>query len=257
MKATREIFLVGLLVSALAGASMLSAIEPRLGLLDRFTDELMYYPKGPLVQKACLGHTALAADFAWIRAVQYYGEHKRSDRKFDMMGHLVRIITDLDPKFVNAYIFGGLVMAQDARDVNAALALMEKGLTHNPDDWQMTFETGFMHYTCARNYERAAELFRRSTVLPGATEATMRFAAFVSKRAGDPRASLFLWQEFYNRSNNEEMKARALESIRRLEAELGRTPGGTPHPSGRSGPGTAPLPSTPPSPNLRSEPSAG
>jgi len=147
MKPTREIFLVALLVGALAGASFLAAIEPRLGLRDRFTEELMYYPKGPLVQKAALGHTALAADFAWIRAVQYYGEHKRSDRKFDMMGHLVQIITDLDPQFVNAYIFGGLVMAQDARNVDAALALMEKGLKNNPDDWQMNFETGFMYYT--------------------------------------------------------------------------------------------------------------
>jgi len=257
MKPTREVFLVALMVGALAGASFLAAIEPRLGLRDRFTEELMYYPKGPLVQKAALGHTALAADFAWIRAVQYYGEHKRSDRIFDMMGHLVQIITDLDPQFVNAYIFGGLVMAQDARDLDAALALMEKGLKNNPDDWQMNFETGFMHYTCAKDYDRAAELFRRSSILPGASEATVRFAAFVSKRAGDPRASLFLWQEFYNRSTNEELKARALDNIRRLEVELGRTPTVTPERPPASNPTASPNRIDVAVPTPRPEPSAG
>lgn len=245
MKPTREVFLLALLVGSLAGASFLAAIEPRLGLRNRFDEELLYYPKGPLVQKAALGHTALAADFAWIRAVQYYGEHKRSDRKFDMMGHLIQIITDLDPQFVNAYIFGGMVIAQDGRNVEAALALMEKGLKNNPNDWQMNFETGFMHYTCAKNYTRAAELFRRSSLLPGASDATIRFAAFVSKRAGDPRASLFLWQEFYNRSTNDEMKTRALEAIRRLEAEMERTPTAMPARSDATAPTT------------ESEPSAG
>jgi tetratricopeptide (TPR) repeat protein len=235
--ATHDLLLAGLLVAALAAASGLAALESRVCRRDRAAEELMYYPKGPMIEKASLGHTALAADLAWLRAVQYYGEHKRSDREFGMMNHIVTILTDLDPHFVNAYIFGGMVTAQEGRDVPAAIALMEKGLKHNPDDWQMNFETGFLYYTQARDYERAAELFRRSAELPGASEATIRFAAYVSKRAGDPRASLFLWQEFYNRSTNEELRARALESIHRLEAEMGR-PLSQPRPAGTA-PGTA------------------
>jgi tetratricopeptide (TPR) repeat protein len=182
----------------------------------------MYYPKGPAVEKASLGHTSTAADLAWLRAVQYYGEHKRSDRKFDMMGHIFEVITDLDPRFVNAYIFGGLTTAQDAKDVPRGIALMEKGLRHNPDNWQMNFETGFVYYTCARDYEKAAARFRRAAELPGASESTMRFAAFVSHRAGDPRAALYLWQEFYNRTDNAEMKKKALENIERIEAGMTR-----------------------------------
>jgi tetratricopeptide (TPR) repeat protein len=215
----KAVTLAALLALGLAGASALAALEDDVCPRDRAGEELMYYPKGPAVRKASLGHTALAADLAWLRAVQYYGEHKRTDRKFDMMGHIFEIITDLDPKFVNAYIFGGLVTAQDARDVEKGLALMEKGLAENPDDWQMNFETAFVHYTMAKNYDRAAELFRRAAALPGAPESAIRFAAFVTHRAGDPRAALYLWQEFHNRTTNGEMREKALQNIRRLEAE--------------------------------------
>ncbi|HEX7878843.1 MAG TPA: hypothetical protein VF720_05505 [Candidatus Eisenbacteria bacterium] len=252
--ATRDGFLLLLLVATLVSASALAGLESRVCVRDRAAEELMYYPKGPMIEKASLGHTASAADMAWLRAVQYYGEHKRSDRQFGMMNHIVTILTDLDPNFVNAYIFGGMVTAQEGRDVEAAIALMEKGLKHNPDDWQMNFETGFLYYTQARDYDRAATLFRRAAELPGASDATIRFAAFVSKRAGDPRASLFLWQEFYNRSTNDELKERALKAIHRLEAELGRPLSVPGAPSDNTGSTPGAYPSSSPGSNPSSSP---
>lgn len=218
----RTPILAGLVAGLLAGAALLVQVEAATSTRDRRRDELLYYPSGVAIQKASLGHQGTAADLAWLRAVQYYGEHRRSDRKFTMMGHIFEIITDLDPRFVNAYIFGGLVTAQDAGDVARGVALMEKGVRNNPDSWQMAFETGFVQYICAGNYAAAAEHFRRAASLPGAPESATRFAAFVSARAGDPRASLYLWSEFAERTTNEEMRQKALEAIEKLEKEMPR-----------------------------------
>jgi hypothetical protein len=214
--------LAGVVAALLAGAAILVQVEAGMSPRDRRRDELLYYPSGVAVQKAALGHESTAADLAWLRAVQYYGEHKRSDRKFTMMGHIFEIITDLDPRFVNAYIFGGLVTAEDGGEVARGVALMEKGVKNNPDSWQMAFETGFVQYICARNHEAAARHFRKAASLPGAPESAIRFAAFVSARAGDPRASLYLWSEFAERTTNQEMRQKALKAIEKLEKEMPR-----------------------------------
>jgi len=42
-------------------------------------EELAYYPSGQALQPATLGHAETAADLAWLRAVQYYGEHRVTD----------------------------------------------------------------------------------------------------------------------------------------------------------------------------------
>lgn len=201
---------------ALAGAAGVRALEPRLVARDRSRDELLYYPRSEAIRYACLGHTGTAADLAWLRAVQYYGEHKRTDRQWTMLGHIFDIVTDLDPRFQAGFIFGGLTTAEEGQDLPAALALMDKGVAANPDSWEMAFEAGFVYYVYARDYERAARLFRRAASLPGASEATIRFAAFVSQRAGDPRAAVYLWQDLYNRTDNPEMKRKALEKIEGL-----------------------------------------
>lgn len=213
--------LLALLVAVLLGASAgVVWFDGRLRPRDRLRDELLYYPSGKAVEKAALGHRATAADLAWLRAVQYYGEHKRSDRRFTLMAHIFDVITDLDPQFVSAYIFGGLVTAEDAGDVARGVALMEKGVANNPDSWQMAFETGFVQYVVARDYVAAARHFRRAAELPGAPESVVRFAAFASHLAGDPRASLFLWREFAQRTRNEAMREKAHEAIRKLEAAI-------------------------------------
>jgi hypothetical protein len=204
------------------GAALLVAVEARHTRRDRLRDELLYYPSGVAIEKASLGHQNTAADIAWLRAIQYYGEHKRSDRTFTMTGHIFDIITDLDPQFVNAYIFGGLVTAEDAGDVQRGVALMEKGVRHNPESWQMAFETGFVEYVCARDYANAARHFRKAAGLPGAPESAQRFAAFVSARAGDPRAALYLWSEFAQRTTNAEMRKKAMEQIEKLRSEMKR-----------------------------------
>jgi hypothetical protein len=214
--------LAGAMVLLLAAAAGLVAVEAKLSPRDHLRDELLYYPSGVAVEKAALGHRNTAADLAWLQAVQYYGEHKRTDRKFTMMGHIFEIITDLDPKFVNAYIFGGLVTAEDAGDVERGVRLMEKGVANNPESWQMAFETGFVEYVCARDYASAAKHFRRAVSLPGAPEKTQRFAAFLSARAGDPQAAIYLWSEFAQRTTNPEMRKKALEQVEKLQAELKR-----------------------------------
>ncbi|MGH7742742.1 MAG: hypothetical protein ACRENS_12065, partial [Candidatus Eiseniibacteriota bacterium] len=86
----------------------------------RALEELSYYPSGEHLRPATLGFAEAAADIAWLRAVQYYGEHRHTDNRFTRMGHIFDILTSLAPHFVAPYAFGAFALAQEGRDFPAA-----------------------------------------------------------------------------------------------------------------------------------------
>jgi tetratricopeptide (TPR) repeat protein len=185
-------------------------------------EELMYFPSGKFVRQTAMGQEATLADIAWLRAVQYYGHHRLTDKKYDMIGHISDIVTTLDPQFIQAYIFGALVLSQDAGRPHEGLALLKKGMRHNPDNWLLAFETGFIYYAVLRDYRSAGKYFSLSSRLPDAPEFTSRFAAFVEERAGRTETALKLWEEVAAASQNKYIKEMAEERIAKLKAELER-----------------------------------
>ena len=183
-------------------------------------EELLYYPSGLLVRQASLGYETAAADAAWLRGIQYYGEHRLTDQKYEMIGHVMSIVTDLDPRFLQPYIFGALVLAQELKRTDEGLALLEKGMSANPDSWLLAFETGFIHYVCRHDYEAAARYFVRASQLPGHPEYVDRFAAVASQKSGNAGMAILLWKHVLV-TGNTYMQEVARRELGRLEAEEG------------------------------------
>jgi tetratricopeptide (TPR) repeat protein len=190
------------------------------GTIAQPGEELMYFPSGKFVRQTALGQEATLADIAWLRAVQYYGHHRLTDRKYDMIGHVSDIVTTLDPQFIQAYVFGALVLSQDAGKPYEGLELLRKGMRHNPDNWFLAFETGFIYYVVLRDYRTAGRYFSLSSRLPDAPEFTSRFAAFVEEKAGRTETALKLWEEVAAATENKYIKQIAEEKIAKLKAEL-------------------------------------
>ena len=213
---------VVLLAMGLIGGGVLVKRE----MLGRTTaqpgEELMYFPSGKFVRQTALGQEATLADVAWLRAVQYYGHHRLTDRKYEMIGHVSDVVTTLDPQFIQAYVFGALVLSQDAGKPYEGLALLRKGMRHNPDNWFLAFETGFIYYVALRDYRSAGRYFSLSSRLPDAPEFTSRFAAFVEEKAGRTETALKLWEEVAAATENQYIKQIAEEKIEKLKAELER-----------------------------------
>src|SRR5205814_7184130 len=126
-------------------------------------EELAYYPSGRALLPATVGHAETAADLAWLRAVQYYGEHRQSDLRFIRLEHVFDILTSLAPGFEGPYIFGAFAMAQGGRDFAAAERLMLKGVASNPRSGRLAFELGFLYFErpCGRDLEHAGEYCER------------------------------------------------------------------------------------------------
>jgi tetratricopeptide (TPR) repeat protein len=186
----------------------------------RAVDELLYYPSGVWVRQATLGYETAAADLAWLRGIQYYGEHRMSDQRYDMIGHVMGIVADLDPQFVQPYVFGGFTLAQELKQPERGLALLERGLQANPENWRLAFEVGFLHYVTLHDYATAARYFNRASRMAGSPDYVARFAAWSSQRAGDRAMAILLWKRVES-TGNEYMQEVARRELARLQTPEG------------------------------------
>ena len=180
-------------------------------------EELAYYPSGQHLKAATLGHAETAADLAWLRAVQYYGEHRRTDLRFVNMAHVFDILTSLSPTFVSSYIFGAFALAQEGFQFDEAEKLMLKGIENNPRSGALAFEFGFLYYVRSggRDLRRAAEYFEQAARQADGPSQSARFAAFARQHSGDLRVAYALWLEVFQHSDNKLMREMA-------EREMGK-----------------------------------
>lgn len=199
----------------LVGADLLDAVAK-----ERFrtgtVDELLYYPSGVMVRQASLGYETAAADVAWLRAIQYYGEHRLTDQKFDRIEHVMEIIAELDPAFTQPYVFGAFVLAQEMKQPERGLALLTRGRHANPNDWKLAFEAGFLNYVCRHDYNAAARCFAAASAMPGHPDYAERFAAFASQKAGNHAMAILLWKKV-QATGNKYMQEVARREIAALE----------------------------------------
>jgi TPR repeat protein len=171
-------------------------------------EELAYYPSGEALQPATLGHAESAADLAWLRAVQYYGEHRLSDLRFTQMHHVFEILTELSPSFESPVIFGAFALAQEGRDFAAAEQLMLGALERRPRSGRLAFELGFMYFVRpgGRDLKKAAEYFELAARLPGSPPSAARFAASARQNSGDLLTAYQLWAQVRANSPNRFMR---------------------------------------------------
>jgi len=182
-----------------------------------------------LLKKVSLGFGEILSDIYWFRALQYFGnpDNRMLDKDSMLMYNYFDIITDLDPKFVNAYRFGGTFLAEPYPigfgDVELSAKLLDKGRKNNPDNFRLPFEEAFIYYIHAKNYDKAAELFEEASKKPGLGD--MRSASFrgmaasARKRGGDRELAKQLWEYIYNNTKNEGRKNHALQNLNELNTK--------------------------------------
>ena len=184
---------------------------------EKAVEEMMYFPSGRFMRPASIEYQVLAADIVWLRAVQYYGYHLMTDRKYEWLGHIFEILTELDPRFIGAYHFGALTLAWDANNPDEALQLLRLGMRRNPTSWQLPFDAGFITYMLTRDYEMAARYFRIAAELPGAWHVTQRWAAVAAGRAGSFEVARDMWLEIYQGTENRRIRELAVRQLRAVK----------------------------------------
>jgi len=180
--------------------------------------DTLYLPSGRFIETASLGYRELVSDFVWFQAVQYYGGYRREEHNLRYFEGLVNIVTDLDPHFAFAYIFGAVVLASDMDSFRDGVGLLRKGMGSNPQNGWLPFELGFLSYVNAHDDSMAARYFELASKLPGGGDRAKRFAAFVYSRSGSTENSIRMWEELLRTSDEPFMKDLARHYIEELRS---------------------------------------
>jgi len=188
---------------------------------EKVVQDLVYFPSGDFLREATIEYQNVASDAVWLRAIQYYGHHLMTDRKYEWLGHVFEILTTLDPQFIGAYHFGAITLAWDAAKPREATRLLVEGMKANPMDWQLPFDAGFINYMLLADYEAAAAFFEVTAKLPGAWLVASRWAAVARAKAGDFVTARDMWLEIYHGTENQQLRKLVVRQLRLLILEEG------------------------------------
>lgn len=198
--------LVGAL--GLMADSVLLALERQRPASVR-AQELSYLPRGEYLKVAVLGYDQFVADLIWLKAVQHLGTTRQTKGGYWWAYHVVNVVTDLDPKFVPAYLSAGAILGVWAGLLYESIAILEKGMRENPDVWQLPFYIGYDYFYELCDPAKAAPYFQKAAALPGAPSYLPSLAARMTVAGGDPAAAL----EFLRRLHEQVADARLREAL--------------------------------------------
>lgn len=203
----------------------------------RSVEETLYLSSST-IKKLSLGYREILADIYWMRAIQYFSEivaktlEQVDDNqsllvkpRSDLLYHYFDIITDLDPRFANAYMYGGTFLADPSPigldDIEKGAALFDKGRKNNPTNYHLPLEEAFIYYLYAKDYEKAAELFKEASQKPGLSDlrrASLEgMAASSHSKGGNRELSRRIWKEIYETTSDEGRKKFALRNLREID----------------------------------------
>lgn len=186
---------------------------------ERLMQELAYFPSGVALREAAIEYREIVADFIWLTAIDYYGRHQETDRRYEWLGHIFEILTTLDPRFLGAYHFGAITLAWDAHKPIEALRLLLNGMKTNPLAWQLPFDAGFINYMLTGNYLSAAHLFQVATELPGAWTVVTRWVPYITAKSGDFETAREMWRELYYTTENKKLREVIIRQLQALKLE--------------------------------------
>jgi tetratricopeptide (TPR) repeat protein len=170
----------------------------------------LYLPNGRHLRLASLGHASLVADVVYLWAIQYYANYTRADRARYVEHVFGEVIPDLDPRYVDAYALGALILAVEVGDLDAALRVLERGIAENPDQWILPYIAGWEAYHAGRT-DLAAAYLDRAAATPGAPAVILRNRAGMVARSGDLREAYRLWREIRDDPASDETTRKVAE----------------------------------------------
>jgi hypothetical protein len=237
MTGSRQVTLVFtlLLVGCLAASVLL------LHRLDQMRtgatlEEVLYISSPRALKRLSLGYDGLLADIYWTRAVQYFGnQHHDGTGRYDLLAPLLEITTTLDPHLLVAYEYGANFLAPKAPAGGGmperAVELEEFGIRHNPEEWRLYYNEGFIRYMELKDYAGAAQVFARGARAPNAHPFLAILAGRMAEHAGDRQMARMMWSTTYQTSKDNTIRANAAahlralavdEDVTNLEALIGR-----------------------------------
>jgi len=224
----RELPLVALLVvclgAAVGVARWMDARRPPQTEVAQVSDELYVTPQ--VARRMSLGFNGLAADWYWLRTLQYVGRKLSAHHgqiqiddlaplNLKILAPLLENATTLDPQFLAAYEYGAVVLP--AVDTDAAIKLVNKGIDANPKAWRLRTNLGYIYWQRGR-YREASEAYAAAARVEGAPAWVAAMSAQMSTKGGSRETARAIYETMLRTTEEGRTKEMALNRLAQLES---------------------------------------
>jgi len=223
----RDAALALLVVAGLVAASGLSRwLDARRPAEDPFAAYEELYVAPETARRMSLAFNGLAADWYWLRSLQYVGRKVgafEGDFRLDDMsrlgirnlGALLEHSTALDPQFMAAYEFGAVVLPSIDRE--AAVRLIGRGIRENPGEWRLYHHLGYIHWQAGR-FEEAGEAYAAGARIEGAPAWMGALSAQMHAHGGSPEVAREMYLRMYEQATDDQVRGLAALRLAQLDS---------------------------------------
>ena len=188
-------------------------------------DESLYLD-GKTARRMSLGFNGLAADWYWMRSLQYVGRKiisvpedvvidNLSQLNMKLLAPLLDTATTLDPEFLDPYEYAAIVLP--AVDVQEAIRITQKGIDANPNAWKLYQHLGYIYWQ-QQNYQAASETYGRGAQIPGAPAWMQAMKAKMAADGGSRATAREIYMRMFEQSGEEQVKEMARRRLLQLDS---------------------------------------
>ncbi len=210
-------------IATVALARFVDARRPQLDVV--VADESLYLTPAT-ARRLSLGFNGLAADWYWMRSLQYVGGKllahgdqisldDLSQLNLKLLAPLLDNATTLDPQFMDPYEYAAIVLP--AIDVQEAIRITRKGIDANPDAWWLYQHLGYIYWQ-QEDYAAAADVYGRGAELPGAPDWMQAMKARMAAEGGSRATAREIYTRMFEQSTDESVKDMARRRLLQLDS---------------------------------------
>jgi tetratricopeptide (TPR) repeat protein len=217
-----SIILVGL--ASVVGLSR--SIDSHRPPSNATVEEEQLYLNGTTVRRISLGFNGLAADWYWMRSLQYVGgkllnahENIRLDDmsplNLKLLAPLLDAATTLDPEFMEPYEYAAVILP--GVKVEDAIRIINKGIAANPSAWRLYQHLGYIYWQ-QKDFKGAADAYGRGATIPSAPPWMEAMKAKMLGEGGSRDTAREIYLHMYQEAGDDQVKGMARRHLMRLDS---------------------------------------
>lgn len=195
---------------------------------EKNSEDVVYLPLNATIMRLFSPADPLfLSDILWMRTSYYFGKHLLTDRDYPYLLHMLDLITDLSPDWIQPYLFGAVVLPSEAESAEDGFYIIDKGLLFHPDNWQLWFFKGFYLWQVQNDLQGASEALNKASQLESAPAFMINLAASFATKAGNRALAVMYLKEALKNVQDTKQRQMILEKMKEvLKSDIRSTPVG-------------------------------
>jgi tetratricopeptide (TPR) repeat protein len=194
--------------------------------VDAKVQEEQLYLNGATARRISLGFNGLAADWYWMRSLQYVGRKivevpgnvpidSLGQLNLKLLAPLLDAATTLDPQFLEPYQYAAIVLPDIDRA--EAIRITKKGIAANPDAWRLHQHLAYIYWQ-QKDFQAAGEAYDQGSKLPGAPAWMLGMKAKMAVEGGSRDLAREIYQRMYEQAEDSQVKEMARRRLLQLDS---------------------------------------